>query len=109
LNPKSKLIDLIMLSILVWVVVACFIVLVVGTRRKRRRIEGKVLYGSQSGGCEKLARRVGDKLREKGINVKVVDLKDYEVEDLLKEKLILVVISTYEGGDPPDSAKWFCR
>ena len=30
----------------------------------------------------------------------------YEPENLNKEELVVVVISTYEGGTPPESAAW---
>lgn len=40
------------------------------------------------------------------------DLSSYEPEQLLSETtdtLVVVVISTYEGGSPPESARFFCR
>ncbi|KAG2501511.1 hypothetical protein HYH03_000018 [Edaphochlamys debaryana] len=43
--------------------------------------------------------------------VSVVDLASYEPEALLgeaRDTLVVVVISTHEGGTPPQSAKFFC-
>ena len=44
-----------------------------------------------------------------GYSLALTNLRDFEVEDLSKERLVLLLISTYENGEPPDDAKWFCR
>ena len=41
-----------------------------------------------------------------GVELQAVDLKDYEVEQLWKEHLVLFVLSTYENGSAPDSARY---
>ncbi len=35
-----------------------------------------------------------------------MDLETYEVEQLWKEHLVLLVLSTYENGSAPDSARY---
>ena len=69
----------------------------------------KILYGSQRGTCRRLALELQKTLDERGYHAECMSLKDYEVEDLFKEKFVTVLISTYENGSPPDDAKWFCR
>jgi sulfite reductase alpha subunit-like flavoprotein len=45
------------------------------------------------------------KAKEFGLNCSVFDLLEYNAKELLSsEKLVVLVISTYGEGDPPDSA-----
>ncbi|CAL8466621.1 g6157 [Coccomyxa elongata] len=37
------------------------------------------------------------------------DLAAFEVEQLWKEQLVVIVTSTYEDGKPPQNARWFCQ
>lgn len=46
-------------------------------------------------------------LASKDLIFELVDVKDYEPEDLAKETLVLVVTSTWEDGKPPPKAKFF--
>jgi tRNA wybutosine-synthesizing protein 1 len=46
------------------------------------------------------------------VRYSATDLASFEPEQLLgepAESLVVVVISTYEGGTPPESARFFCR
>lgn len=47
--------------------------------------------------------------RSRGLNFMNVNIRDYEVENLFEESLIIVVISTYENGSAPHDAAWFFR
>lgn len=66
-----------------------------------------VLYGTQTGNAEGLARRTTDALREHGLNVECDGLGSYDVADLADDDFVLVVTSTYGDGDMPDNAQLF--
>jgi sulfite reductase (NADPH) flavoprotein alpha-component len=63
-----------------------------------------VLYGSQGGNSEGLARRAAEALKARGLNAAVLDMLQCTKADLTNAQSILVVVSTYGEGDPPDSA-----
>eukprot|EP00271_Cylindrocystis_brebissonii_P021549 TRINITY_DN777_c1_g1_i1.p1 TRINITY_DN777_c1_g1~~TRINITY_DN777_c1_g1_i1.p1 ORF type:complete len:988 (+),score=203.56 TRINITY_DN777_c1_g1_i1:57-3020(+) len=67
---------------------------------------GKILYASQTGTARALAEELGVRLRDAGIPVVVVDPAGYEPEDLPKEKLLLLVVSTWEDGSVPAHASF---
>lgn len=64
-----------------------------------------ILYGSQTGNSEGLARRLTDSVRARGIEAVLVDMADYKPRDLKKEQALLIVVSSQGEGDPPDSAQ----
>ena len=70
-----------------------------------QRLPGKVLYGSQKGTAATFAKQLARQAATFGVELQAVDLQDYEVEQLWKEHLVLLVLSTYESGTPPDSAR----
>lgn len=74
----------------------------------------KVFYGTQTGQSQYFA----ELLKEEGIKVnisfEVINMKDCEAEEVLADEsdrnaLCVFIISTYSEGDPPESAKWFCK
>ena len=69
------------------------------------KLPGKVLYGSQKGTTVAYANQLVRQAATFGVELQAVDLSIYEVEQLWKEHLVFVVLSTYEGGSPPDAAK----
>lgn len=48
---------------------------------------------------------MASKAKKNGINVKLISLDQYRVNDLLKEEYFLTVISTQGDGEPPAGAK----
>ncbi|MDQ3011668.1 MAG: cytochrome P450, partial [Acidobacteriota bacterium] len=66
-----------------------------------------VLFGSNMGTAEELARRMAQDAEANGFAVKVAPLDDY-AERLPKEGLLAVVTSSYNGL-PPDNAVKFCE
>ena len=77
-------------------------------------VGGKILFGSQTGTARRLAHKLASSLRSRhGVALDVADLARYDPEDLAREPVALVLISTYEGAGgepvPPESAAWFCR
>lgn len=71
-------------------------------------LPGKVLYGSQKGTAASFAKQLAMQAATFGVELQAVDLQDYEVEQLWKEHWVLIVLSTYENGSPPDSARYAC-
>jgi sulfite reductase (NADPH) flavoprotein alpha-component len=66
-----------------------------------------ILYGSESGNAEGLAHDAGERAKEKGLPVRVMDMADYKQRELREEQLVLVVTATHGEGDPPDPATDF--
>ncbi|MCI0536663.1 MAG: sulfite reductase subunit alpha [Verrucomicrobiales bacterium] len=66
-----------------------------------------VLFGSQTGTAEGLARKVAAEAGKHGFAASALDMAEYPREQLKNEQALLVVTSTYGDGDPPDSAKGF--
>lgn len=70
---------------------------------------GKLLFASQTGTSEALARGLSKLLLENNIKAEVVDPRSYEPEDIAKEKLVIIVASTWEDGKAPDNAAYFAQ
>ena len=66
-----------------------------------------VLFGSQTGTAEKLARQIAKESKPRGCNSRVVDAAEHAKIDWSKETNLLVVTSTYGNGDMPDNAQAF--
>lgn len=64
-----------------------------------------VLFGTESGNAQGLAKRTGEALEKAGFTASVVDMQDFEGPDLSKLRTLLVVTSTYGNGDPPSNAE----
>ncbi|KAM6460457.1 nitric oxide synthase, inducible isoform 2-T4 [Liasis olivaceus] len=68
------------------------------------RIKVTVLYATETGKSETLARKLGD-MFNCAFNTKVTCMVDYNLRDLEKETLLLVVTSTFGNGDAPSNGK----
>lgn len=66
-----------------------------------------ILFGSQTGNAESLAKRLAKEAAKRGFAATVVDLAQYSSDKLKNESNLLVITSTYGDGDPPDNAKTF--
>lgn len=66
-----------------------------------------ILYGTETGNCRELARGLAASVRERGLATTVADMSDYKLRQLKDEQDILVVISTYGEGDPPQPSVGF--
>ncbi len=66
-----------------------------------------VLYASQSGTAEGLARKVARELTSKGHVATFLPLEGYTPASLAAEKYALLIASTYGEGDPPDVVQPF--
>ncbi len=68
----------------------------------------KILYGTMTGNAEECANNLAEKCSDAGVTAEVVDVSEYDVENLQNEGRIAIVISTWGEGDPPDDAEDFC-
>src|SRR5215471_1363132 len=66
-----------------------------------------ILYGSQTGTAEGLARRIAKEAKARGCQPKLVDAAAHASVEWTKETHLLVVTSTYGDGDMPDNAQGF--
>ncbi|MBK1877360.1 sulfite reductase subunit alpha [Pelagicoccus mobilis] len=66
-----------------------------------------ILWGSQTGNSEGLARKISKTLGGKGFVPTVYDMDEYDVSKLSEESLLLIVTSTFGDGEPPDNAAAF--
>ncbi len=64
-----------------------------------------ILFGSQTGTAEGLARRAAKEAGRRGFAPTVMDMAGFTPERLAQEKALLVITSTYGEGEPPDNAK----
>ncbi len=63
-----------------------------------------VLFGSQTGSAEELARRVAKEAQQRGFAPKVLALNDHEQANLAAGGKAVIISSTWGDGDPPDNA-----
>ena len=66
-----------------------------------------ILFGSQTGSAENLAKRIAKEAGQRGFAATVHDLANYPIAQLASEERLLIVTSTYGDGEPPDNAKAF--
>jgi sulfite reductase (NADPH) flavoprotein alpha-component len=66
-----------------------------------------ILFGSQTGNAESLAKRAANEARKLGFAPTIHDLASYSAAQLTAERHLLVITSTYGDGEPPDNAKPF--
>jgi sulfite reductase (NADPH) flavoprotein alpha-component len=64
-----------------------------------------ILFGSQTGGAESLAKRAAKEAGKRGFAATVLDMGSIDAGKLANEKNVLVITSTFGEGEPPDNAK----
>lgn len=64
-----------------------------------------ILYGSRTGNGAALAKLAERMATDAGINATVKNMEAYPPRSILKEKRVLVIVSTHGEGDPPFQAK----
>jgi len=69
-----------------------------------QRLAVTVLFASQTGTAESLARKLAKEARGKGFAADSRDLGSMPLEAIAKLERVLVIASTHGDGDPPDSA-----
>ncbi|KIL36054.1 sulfite reductase [NADPH] flavoprotein alpha-component [Cohnella kolymensis] len=66
--------------------------------------EVTVLFGSQTGNCHGLAKKVAKKLEQQGVHVTLSSMADFKPNGLKKVQNLLLLVSTHGEGEPPDNA-----
>ena len=74
-----------------------------------------VVYGTTTGKSQHFAQQLSEKLKNKDRNVELLNAAEFgsNIEDKMKEiksgvsPSLIVIISTYTEGSPPESARWF--
>ncbi|AIQ48044.1 sulfite reductase [NADPH] flavoprotein alpha-component [Paenibacillus sp. FSL R7-0273] len=69
--------------------------------------EVTVLFGSQTGNCQRLATSLSRKLEEQGFQVSVSAMNAFKPNTLKKVENLLILVSTHGEGEPPDNARAF--
>lgn len=68
-----------------------------------------VLFGSQSGNAESIAKRLVKEAKKQGFEATIAALENASARMLAQEKCALFVTSTWGEGDPPDNAVKFWK
>ncbi|MEL3962048.1 assimilatory sulfite reductase (NADPH) flavoprotein subunit [Lysinibacillus endophyticus] len=63
-----------------------------------------ILFASQTGTAQGLAKKYGEQLKELGFEVNVSSMSDFKTNNLKKLDHLLVIASTHGEGEPPDNA-----
>ncbi|MFB2829420.1 assimilatory sulfite reductase (NADPH) flavoprotein subunit [Aeromonas jandaei] len=63
-----------------------------------------ILYGSQTGNAKGVASAIKAQAEARGLPVTLASMADYKPKQLKKESHLLVIVSTYGEGEPPESA-----
>lgn len=71
------------------------------------KVKVAVLFGSETGNAEALAKRVAKTATQKGFECKPMGLDKVSAGDLAGERFALILTSTFGEGDPPENAKAF--
>src|SRR5260221_11698554 len=69
-----------------------------------------VMYGSQTGTAEQLAKRLVNDAAKRGFAARIMEMNAFASVDFTKEPRLIIVTSTWGDGDPPDNAAafWQC-
>ncbi len=68
-----------------------------------------ILYGSESGNSEKLADLSAKEAKKRGFKASVKNMADITSADLGKVENLLIIVSTWGDGEPPDTATSFYK
>ncbi len=66
-----------------------------------------ILYGSQTGTTEQLAKKLAKEADQRGYEPRLLEMSAFAKVDLKKEKRLLILTSTWGDGDPPENAGAF--
>jgi len=106
------LIALVILLVLYAVIIAYLILSNRLSNRKQKRLatfkqnDYLIIFASQSGQAENIAKQTAQQLQAVGQKVSLVDMQYLTVEQLCQAKQVLWCVSTYGEGDAPDTAQF---
>ncbi|KAI7282691.1 hypothetical protein KC345_g3350 [Hortaea werneckii] len=66
-----------------------------------------ILWASQTGNAEGAAIGCAQRLQQAGYDVRLVNMNQYSLNDLTKNRFALFIASTFGAGDPPDNGDSF--
>ncbi len=66
-----------------------------------------IAYGTETGNAKGLATRLSTLAKKKGFLTKLLSLEQYKTEELTKDGVLIIVISTQGDGEPPLAAQKF--
>jgi sulfite reductase (NADPH) flavoprotein alpha-component len=66
-----------------------------------------ILYGTETGNCRELAKGLAASAAERGLSPEVSDMANYKTRRLKDEQDLLIIVSTYGEGDPPQPSVGF--
>jgi sulfite reductase (NADPH) flavoprotein alpha-component len=66
-----------------------------------------ILYGSQTGTAEQIAKRFAKNAEKHGLAPRVLEMNAFAGVDLNRESRLVLITSTWGDGDPPDNAAAF--
>jgi sulfite reductase (NADPH) flavoprotein alpha-component len=69
--------------------------------------EVTILYGSQTGNSQRLAKHAAKTLEGRGFKVTSSSMSDFKPNNIKKVNNLLIVVSTHGEGEPPDNALTF--
>ncbi len=69
--------------------------------------EVTILFGSQTGNSEKLAKQLKGRLEQQQFQVALASMRDFKPNGLKKVQNLLIIVSTHGEGEPPDNARSF--
>src|SRR5215831_13381653 len=72
-----------------------------------RSLKIAILYASQSGTAEGLARKVAKELKSRGHITSLSSLEGYAPASLMAESYAIIIASTYGDGEAPDGVRPF--
>lgn len=64
-----------------------------------------ILFGSQTGTAESLAKKAAKEAGKRGFAASILDMAQTDAGKIAAEKNVLVIVSTYGEGEPPDTAR----
>ena len=73
------------------------------------RTKLSVLFGSQSGNSESLAKKLAKEAKNQGYDASAMALEKVSLAALSQERCALIITSTWGEGDPPDNAVSFWK
>jgi len=71
---------------------------------KAQAISTLILYASQTGNAEQIARELHQRLSDSGLSAALASVADFNPKELSRQQILLLVASTHGEGEPPDDA-----
>jgi Sulfite reductase, alpha subunit (flavoprotein) len=77
--------------------------------KEENQEENKItlVYGTETGNAKSLAFDIHKKAKKEKLQIKLISLDQYRLQDLKKEDFFFIIMSTHGEGEPPSSAKSF--